>query len=576
MNRLPHIRGIATVIVCVVLLGGMRCSARAQEPADFTGKWDMQDNAGLAFGLELQQNGDTLTGHHCGMTSDASRIDCSLAGEDEPTIVGSIKDTVAKVRFTSAYSGQIGMAKLTLLDGSLLWEITAYPNGVYYLPDQAVLTKTETLSERESPVDERLERLHELVSQDLRAQAYAHPVQFDQEDVVYDDINADGVEDVAAIFYAVDESVSDMEEGAEDSFLAVGFGNAADELTLALNAETCPDCAEVYDETDVSLTSQNGMLILARSGGSNWPWEQAQKIQYEAGHFKVIGYTTNSSLVGGGISFGYDLNLNTLEAVRTYAYQDDGGEQRGAVRFTTLMAQYASSPITIDGTLNEAAWVSARIANIRHSSAVVYKPENWTGASDLSFAAATLWDTGGLYVGLVVEDETVVPVESWEAILKGDHLELWLDGAMGLVQWDVDDSPLRQQPDGNILQIGMGVPEPEAEPIVRILYPEDFQEPFEIQAATSLTQSGYVLEMYVPLSIIEQLAPAHDEWKWRTGFDFGLSLVVSDTDNPDNRRQDCLMATSEVKWGNPYTFGTGYLVETYMVPDFPLREWRER
>lgn len=570
MNRLQHIM----VIACMFLFGRMLCSTYAQEPANFVGNWDMQESAELAFGLELQQDGNNLFGHHCGMTLDASRIDCSLAGEDEPTIVGAIKGSVAKVKFTSAYSGQIGMAKLTLQDGSLLWEIIAYPNGVYYLPDQAVLTKTETPPERESSIDERLERLHELVSQDLHAQAYAYPVRLDQQDVVYDDINADGVEDVAAIFYAFNESVSDMEAGAEDRFLAVGFGNADGELTLALNAGTCPDCGEVYDETDISLTSENGMLSLSSSGGSNWHWEQTQKIRYEAGHFKVIGYTGNSSLVGGGISFGYDLNLNTLEAVRTYAYEEDDGEQRGAVRFTNLMTQYASSPITIDGVLSEAAWLSARIANIRHSSAVVYKPENWTGASDLSFAAATLWDTGGLYVGLVVEDETVVPVESWDAILKGDHLEFWLDGATTLVQWDVDNEPLRQKPDGNILQVGVGVPEPGAAPIVRILYPEDFQEPSEILAATSLTQTGYVLEMYLPLSIIEMLAPAHDEWKWITGFNFGLSLVVSDTDNPENRRQDCLMATSDVKWGNPYTFGIGHLVETYTVPDFPLQEWR--
>jgi hypothetical protein len=439
-----------------------------------------------------------------------------------------------------------------------------------------MLTKTAIPSEHKFPDDGRLERLHALVSEDLQAQAYAHPVRFDQQDVVYEDINADGVEDVAAIFYAVDESVSDLEAKAEDRFLAVGFSNADDELTLALNAATCQDCEEVYDETDISLASENGMLILANSGGSNWHWEQAQKIRHEAGNFKVIGYTENSSLIGGGISFGYDLNLNTLEAVRTYTSEDDDQESHDAVSFTNLMANYASSPITIDGVLNESAWVSARIANIRHSSAVVYKPENWSGASDLSYAAATLWDVGGLYVGLVVEDDTVVPVESWEAILKGDHLEFWLDAAMELARWDVDGLPLRQQPDGNILQVGVGVPEPGAAPIVRILYPEDFQEPSEITVATSSTQTGYVLEMYVPLSIIELFAPTHDKWQWVTGFDFGLSLVVSDTDDPENRRQDCLMATSDVKWGNPYTFGAGYLVETYTVPDFPLGEWRGR
>jgi len=566
-------------IILLMVIGGMSSLVIAQEPADFRGNWDMEETGGLAFGLELQQEGNTVFGHHCGMLSDASRIDCSLAGEDDPTITGSIAGNVAKVRFTSAYSGQIGMAKLTRQDESLLWEITAYPNGVYYLPDQAVLTKTGDSSIQSSPSDERLERLHALVTQDLQTQSYAYPVRLDERHIVYDDMNADNYEDIAAIFYPFDESIDDVnaEVRMEDRFLAIGFGNATGELTLVLNAQgvPCLSCGGVYGEPELSLTSDNGVLALSSYGGSNWRWEQIQKIRYEAGSFKVIGYTENSYHIGAGISLGYDVNLNTLEAVRSFDY-GEGDDQKGEARFTNLMANYANSSIIIDGVLNETTWMSAQVTTIRNPSAVVYKPENWSGASDLSFSAVTVWDADGLYLGIAVEDERVVPVESWERILKGDHLELWLDCADSSVRWDADGWPLRQKPDGNLMQIGVGVPDSGTMPIIRILYPEEPKELTDIVAAASQTPTGYVLEIRIPLTMLEVLAPADPEWEWMSGLSFGFSLIISDTDDSANRRQDCLMATSEVKWGNPSTFGTCYLVETYAQPTFPLREWRIR
>jgi hypothetical protein len=226
--------------------------------------------------------------------------------------------------------------------------------------------------------------------------------------------------------------------------------------------------------------------------------------------------------------------------------------------------------------MNESAWLFAQMTTIRQGSDVVYKPENWSGVSDLSFAAAALWDDNGLYLGLVVEDDRVIPVENWETILKGDHVELWLDFADSLVLWDDEGWPVRQKPDSQIMQIGIGVPEVGVVgPVIRTLYPEP-EGTSGIVAAVSPTQTGYTLEMAIPSLLFEMFAPAHDEWQWQPGLAFGLSIVVSDTDNPENRRQDCLMATSAVQWGNPYTFGVGSLVETYAKPDFPLTSWPAR
>ncbi len=563
------------VFLVTLLLGGMAPFAHAQEPANFQGVWDMEETGGLTFGLELYQKGETLSGYHCGMTSDASRIDCSLAAEDDASITGSISGNVAKIRFTSAYSGQIGMAKLTLRDDSLLWEITAYPNGVYYLPDQAVLTKTVA-----APADdERLERLYTLVTQDLQDQNYAYPVQYDDTYVAYADLNNDSIEDVIAIFYAYDESIDapNSDVRSEERFLAIGFGTSSGDVTLALNEQgvLCLDCGDVFGEPEIRLTVDAGILTLSSYGGANWIWKYVQKIRYEDGAFTEIGYSESSSHRGSGLTFGYDVNLNTLEAVRNFDY-GEGEEAQGSVRFRHLMANYASTPVTIDGMLNDAAWLAAQTTNIRQASDVVYKPENWAGTSDLSFAAATVWDDDQFYIGLVVEDDRVVPVESWDAILKGDHLELWLDVADSLVQWDVEGRPLRRKPDGQMMQIGVGIPDSSAAPVIRMLYPELPEGTSGIVAAASRTQSGYMLEISIPRTTIVTLLSAETEWQWDNGSDFGLSLVLSDTDDPQNRRQDCLMATSAVQWGNPYTFGVCSLVGTYAKPHFPIVDWPAR
>jgi hypothetical protein len=74
--------------------------------------------------------------------------------------------------------------------------------------------------------------------------------------------------------------------------------------------------------------------------------------------------------------------------------------------------------------------------------------------------------------------------------------------------------------------------------------------------------------------VFQEFAPS--DYQWAAGQNFGFTVVVSDTDDPSQRKQDCLMATSEVQWGNPHTFGACYLFEHYEKPDFPLKDWRAR
>ncbi len=567
------------IIVLALLCSGIdgeltTATAADQVIADFQGSWVDKTEGELSFSLDLQQEGTTLTGYHCGMTKDASRIDCSLEGEDF-TIVGTIKGNTAKVKFTSAYSGQIGMAKITHDGEHLFWEITAFPNGTYYLPDRATLTKANVLEDGPPPPDSPVYILKELVTQELNKRNYQYELKLDSQLVIYDDFNGDGIVDIAAIFYPFDEHIEEMGSGVrgENRFLAVGFADKSGEIHLALNEQAIPclDCGGVYGSPEITLASKNGVLIIDSYGGSTWRWWEEQKIRYENSKFKVIGYSESSSHTLTLATFEYDLNMNTLEALRKYNYRELKGEA-GEVRFKNFIAQKRTGQLTIDGVFDENDWKNAWTLDIQEKSAVVYKSENWNGASDLSFSASTLWDPDALYISVNVVDENVVYVENWNEILKGDHLELWFDFSDFLVNWE--NIQIRQKPDQSVVQIGIGVAKNSRDNVACFLYPEKPNEKSRIVSSSLLTENGYQVEIQIPFSVFQEFVP--DDYQWTDGQNLGFTVVVSDTDNPTERKQDCLMATSTVKWGNPYTFGACYLFERYEKPDFPLEGWKAR
>lgn len=563
------------ILLCILLCMGLYVPATAQEIADFQGSWSDESGRELFFSLELFQDGTILTGYHCGTTQNASRVDCSMEGEDL-TIAGTVTGQTANVKFTSAYSGQIGMAKLTREGDTLVWEITAFPNGEYYLPDNATLTRTTQTREVQLQSDSPLAQLQNLVARNVAIQAYRYEVKVDRQFVISDDFNQDGIQDIAAIVYPFDEHIQEMNSDvrSEDRFLAVGFADAAGNLTLALNVQAVPclDCGGVYGEPELALHSGNGVISLSSYGGATWRWEETQKIRHEQGRFKVIGLTESSFHSASLARFDYDLNLNTLNGVRRYEFKEFK-EETGEIWFKNFMAQKRSGQLSIDGKLDEPEWNEAQTFHVRTASDVVYKPENWNGLSDLSFSAATLWDEDFFYLGVAVTDENPLAVENWDTILQGDHLEVWFDFSNTLILAE-DAFQLRQEPDASVLQIGIGLAETGTEPVIRFLHPDKPNQPYGILASSSLTANGYHIEAQMPVSVFQEFLG--DEFQWAAGQNLGLTVVVSDADNPTKRGQDCLMATSQVAWGNPYTFGACHLVEDYEKPDFPVRGWRAR
>ncbi len=127
--------------------------------AGFSGGW-LYRKDGYSFSLVLRQQGKSIVGHHCAVTKNATRIDCSSDEETDrglaepdgsfsnPSITGTVEGDIATVRFESSYGVDslmnpiTGTATMRLHDGTIDWTITDFTPGDFYLPMKATLRRS--------------------------------------------------------------------------------------------------------------------------------------------------------------------------------------------------------------------------------------------------------------------------------------------------------------------------------------------------------------------------------------------------------------------------------------------------
>ncbi len=108
----------------------------AQYKADFSldGHWE---DAVTGFSLDLTQEWKNISGGHTMVAQNGAKID-SL----EDSIQGKINGKVADVTFKSSFSNSTGEAEITSVDANTItWKILTPPDGEYYLPAEATLTR---------------------------------------------------------------------------------------------------------------------------------------------------------------------------------------------------------------------------------------------------------------------------------------------------------------------------------------------------------------------------------------------------------------------------------------------------
>jgi hypothetical protein len=98
------------------------------------GHWE---DAATGFSLDLYQDWKNIYGKHTIVAQGGSKID-SL----DVSINGMLQGQVATVTFQSSFTSETGTAQITYLDvNTITWKITNPPDGEFYLPAEATLTR---------------------------------------------------------------------------------------------------------------------------------------------------------------------------------------------------------------------------------------------------------------------------------------------------------------------------------------------------------------------------------------------------------------------------------------------------
>jgi hypothetical protein len=186
----------------------------------------------------------------------------------------------------------------------------------------------------------------------------------------------------------------------------------------------------------------------------------------------------------------------------------------------------APGVITVDGRLDDwGSVVSERVplATVNDASQYLAGPKDgWKGPADLSARYHAAWTTQALYVAVAVADDKVIAGTGARTIWgdvdvsKSDAVEISLDGRAPDMQW-------QKEINKGCLDVTVSPAEP-GKPPARRLNGKTWQT--NVVAATTLTPTGYVVEMMIPLTAMHYPAG-----QWEPGRPVKLSLLIFDADD---------------------------------------------
>ncbi|MEW6097138.1 MAG: DPP IV N-terminal domain-containing protein [bacterium] len=209
------------------------------------------------------------------------------------------------------------------------------------------------------------------------------------------------------------------------------------------------------------------------------------------------------------------------------------GEGEKVGKGEVFEAKRPKGGIVIDGMLRE--WVDVKKVAINKKEYVTYNPSNWQGKDDLSAIAMVQGDDKNLYLAIGVKDDNFVQPFTGDNILKGDHLELWFETPKGIYQLGISPGDFKQIKPEVVLWLPR-VPTKNKQQILK-----------GIEVASKKRKKDYTIEAKIPLAPLGISSIFNDS--------IGFTIALSDTDNREKPRQKCLLASSELRWNKPRTFG---------------------
>ena len=131
---------VGIILLCVFIVATF--SYYYYNTTDFSGEWDFE-GTDTDFSLTIIQNGTTISGTHCSVLYGGKKIDCSIDESDPPSVTGTASDDDSViVIFKSTVADKVGQATIKRISATqITWNITQEPEGEYFIPKSATLTK---------------------------------------------------------------------------------------------------------------------------------------------------------------------------------------------------------------------------------------------------------------------------------------------------------------------------------------------------------------------------------------------------------------------------------------------------
>ncbi len=226
----------------------------------------------------------------------------------------------------------------------------------------------------------------------------------------------------------------------------------------------------------------------------------------------------------GEVFYRYLADSERVGDPRSYYYR----------RYSRVAAGRLPYPITVNANADKWAFLgrSYGLANVPLGAPINYGFNRWDDHRDLSAAYYVAWDDAAIYVLVQVTDDVFRQNLSGDALLRGDHIELWFG----------DDEDNRFQialSPGNFADIA-----PESRlwfagdrAVTNHLLPS-------VTVASRRTADGYCVEARIPIDTMGK-SSVHQLTKF--------TLAVSDSDTAD--RQEKLLASSSLIWGQGRSLG---------------------
>lgn len=354
----------------------------------------------------------------------------------------------------------------------------------------------------------------------------------DEESVASGDFNVDGKSDIALCYYKVATSLGEIENRTNRILVLISKGKSSERVVDQ------PLAGEFDYGTPVQIDLDCGMLDIFQHRGvmnqfSEWilSWDSVQN-KFWTRSFSSGGVAG----LGSATSFDEETGIGYIEKIW------DDVEKTAS--YATIYAERLGGVLNIDGNDDEAAWKGVRTLD---TCWITYGRNSWEGKEDCWMSTRALYDDENVYIFVKVADDSYVKPAKIEDLMSCDHLELWIDKLTSLVSEAGDYYPelWDRVKDPYVSQIALAEGSA-SKPILERWLPEDSDTRVFVKAGFSKSEKGVNYELAIPWSEFDyECSPSCASF----------SLVYSDSDNKSKPKQETLIATSELRWADPFTFG---------------------